>query len=329
MNLQFLMPIIKSSYKPSFLFKNAHFNTVFRTFFTSNTVDYKRHRLELKDGDFMDLDFLFSYADTILIALHGLEGSTNSTYIKAVSEYFDSNNIDVCAVNFRGCSGEDNRLFESYYSGRTEDLEAVIKFVNSEFNYKNIILLGYSLGGNMTLKYLGEQGENLPKNIKCSFGISVPCDLTDSSNQLSNTNNKVYLKRFLIDLKKKTLEKNKKFPDSFLSEEKIKAVKNFKQYDDLYTAPAHGFKDAEDYWEKNSCKPFLENITIPTLIINALDDTFLGDLCYPYEISQSHEHVFLETPKHGGHVGFNSKLIGKSGYWLEKRIYEFALKHLN
>lgn len=321
------MPLIESTYKPISLLKSAHFNTVFRTLFTASSVNYTRERLELNDGDFLDLDFVFSNCDTLVVILHGLEGSSNSNYISAISKYLSKQKVDVAAVNFRGCSGEDNRTFKSYHSGKTEDLDAVIKHINKEHNYKKIVVLGYSLGGNLVLKYMGEQGDNIDKKITGAIAISTPCDLTGSSIALSRSTNKIYLLRFMITLRSKALQKLKKFPTSFLNKEKILATKNFKDFDNLYTAPAHGFKDAEDYYMKNSSKQFLANITKPTLLVNALDDTFLNDDCFPYEIAKESKYLFLETPKHGGHIGFNSKLIGTSGHWLEKRIYNFIKDH--
>lgn len=323
------MPVLTSDYKPSLLFKNKHFNTIFRTFFMNITNVYKRKRLELEDGDFIDLDFSTNNSDTVVIALHGLEGSSESKYILAISKYLNKENIDVVAINHRGCSGEPNRLMQSYHSGRTDDLNAVLNYLDKNYNYQKIIILGYSLGGNMTLKYLGEQGENILEKVKCGIAISVPCDLTTSSVALESNENKIYMKKFMKTLKPKALHKLKQFPNSFLKEDKILAVQSFYDHDNLYTAPAHGFKDAEDYWKKNSSKPFLSNIKIPTLLINALDDTFLSEECYPIEAAENNGSFFLEMPKHGGHVGFNSKVISEKGFWLEKRILKFIKQQLN
>ncbi len=323
------MPLLTSDYKPTFLFRNTHFNTVFRTFFVHQSINYDRKRLELNDGDFLDLDISSVNSKTVVIALHGLEGSSNSKYIIAVSKYLNEQAIDVIAVNFRGCSGEPNRLLQTYHSGKTDDLDEVLKFINKNYNYTNIILLGYSLGGNITLKYIGEQAENIHPKIKCGIAISVPCDLKGSSVVLSKKENNVYLKKFMKTLKSKTLEKLARFPDSFIDKEKIVTAKDFNDFDNLYTAPAHGFKNAEDYWEKSSSKPFLSKIKTPTLMISALDDTFLSDSCYPTAIAKNHTFLFLETPKFGGHVGFNSKLFLKNGFWLEKRMFAFLKHYIN
>ncbi len=323
------MPTIKSTYNPSYFLKNTHFNTIFRTFFAQESVNYTRERMNLSDGDFLDLDFIRNNSETLLIALHGLEGSSNSPYIKAISKHFDLQGIDICAVNFRGCSGEDNKFLYAYHSGKTEDLHEVIQYINAKHDYKNILIVGYSLGGNVTLKYLGEQKFDIPMNVKSAIAISVPCDLASSSTVLAQKHNKLYMKQFLRTLKKKILLKSQKFPDSFIDIERIKAAKNFKDYDDAYTAPAHGFKDVEDYWAKNSSKQFLNTISIPTLILSAADDTFLSNECYPTKIVEENQHILLEVPKYGGHVGFNSKVIGKNGFWLEKRVLDFSTSIIN
>lgn len=322
------MPLIKSTYQPTYPFTKSHFNTVFRTFFSHIKINYKRERLELDDGDFMDLDVTSVNSETVIIALHGLEGSSDSTYILALSKVLNKATIDVVAVNLRGCSGEHNRVLASYHSGKTEDLDAVVNHINKNHNYKNIILVGYSLGGNITLKYLGEQGENLNTKIKCAIAVSVPCDLTGSSNALLQKSNMAYMHRFLKSLKEKAIHKNKQFPDASLDIDGLLTAKNFKDFDNLFTAPVNGFIDAQDYWTKNSSKPFLHAIKIPTLMVSALDDTFLSDECFPFEEAEDHQHLFLETPKDGGHVGFNSTFYGKNGHWLEKRIFQFMNDNL-
>ncbi len=322
------MPLIDSTYHPSYPFTKKHFNTVFRTFFSKIKINYKRERLELDDGDFMDLDISSVNSDTVIIALHGLEGSSESTYILALSKVLNSRDIDVIAVNLRGCSGEHNRILASYHSGKTEDLEAVIKHVNKNYDYKKIILVGYSLGGNITLKYLGEQGENLHQKIKCAIAVSVPCDLTGSSVALKRKENTAYMHRFLKSLKEEAIYKNTLFPEGKINLTEILNAKNFEDFDNAFTAPVNGFKDAQDYWVKNSSKPFLHAIKIPTLMVSALDDTFLSKECFPFEIAKNHKMLQLETPKYGGHVGFNSTFYGKNGHWLEKRIFNFLRGYL-
>ena len=283
--------------------------------------------MELKDGDFMDLDFVFSNSKTLVIAIHGWEGSSNSSYILALAKLLYKNSIDVVAANLRGCSGEPNRLFSSYHSGKTEDLDEIITHINTTYDYEELFIVGYSLGGNIVLKYLGESHNQKSSKIKAAIAVSVTCDLSSSAKVLAKKSNIIYMNRFLRTLKSKAREKHSQFPEENLNIDSILKVKNFKDFDGLYTAPANGFKNAEDYWKKCSSKPFLKNITIPTLLINALDDPLLSPECFPYEQAENHNFFFLETPKYGGHVGFNKSFFAKKNTWLESRILNFIQTH--
>ncbi len=316
------MSVLKNTaYKPSFLFKNKHFNTVYRTLFTKYNVQFNRERLELSDGDFIDLDISSVRSNKVVIAIHGLEGSSSSTYILSLTKVLNKHGFDVFAMNLRGCSGELNRLLSSYHSGKTEDLEAVIQHLKKNYHYKEIHIVGYSLGGNLTLKYMGEIGKQT--TIKSAVGVSVPCDLEATAIKMNALSNRLYLHKFLESLLAKTYQKLAAFPDSFLTKESIKRIKNFKDFDDTYTAPAHGFKDAEDYWRTSSCKQFIPFIKTPTLLITALDDPFFTKECYPTEEAKNNADFHLETTIYGGHVGFGSHLNFKQNTWCEYRILSF------
>ena len=178
------------------------------------------------------------------------------------------------------------------------------------------------MGGNCTLKYLGENS-NIPKEIKCAITFSVPTDLEGSSKALEHWQNTIYMQRFLNTLKKKSIYKYEKFPSSILNKQAILQAKNFIDFDNAVTAPLFGYKNAQDYWTKCSSKPFIPQIKIPTLVINALDDTFLSESCYPINECKNHKNVYLETPKYGGHVGFNSSPLKKEDVWSENRVYQF------
>ena len=316
------MPLIKSSYKPSFIFKNTHINTVYKTLFYNNLITYKRTRISTPDNDFLDLDFSTTGSNTLVIALHGLEGSSKSNYIVSLVNHLNSLQIDCVAVNFRGCSGEDNNNVYSYNSGKTDDLDLTINYITTNYNYSTIILVGYSMGGNITLKYLGEQTK-ISNSIKGAITISVPTDLEGSSNSLSHWNTKVYTNRFLKSLIQKTIQKNKLFPETSLNMELVKNAKNFADFDNAVTAPLFGYKSAQDYWRKCSSKQFLTSIKLPTLLINALDDTFLSESCFPFNEAKSNPNFHFESPQYGGHVGFNSHIFKKDALWSENRIYEF------
>ena len=320
------MPIIKSSYTPPFYFKNTHFNTIYKTLFIKGQIAYHRERIPTPDNDFLDLDFSTVGSKTLVIAMHGLEGSSQSKYIVSVVNYLNSKAIDCLAANFRGCSGEDNLQLYSYNSGKTDDVNAIIYHVLNKYSYTNILLLGYSMGGNITLKYMGET-QNIPSEIKGAVAISTPCNLEGSSLALSKWENRIYLKRFLRSLKSKSLQKLKKFPHNILNKEAILKANNFMEFDNAVTAPVFGFKNAQDYYTQSSSIHFIPTIQKPTLLINALDDTFLSENCYPFALANKHAYLSLETPTYGGHVGFNTALGKTKLYWSEHRIFEF-IQHI-
>ncbi|WP_456422827.1 YheT family hydrolase [Lutibacter sp.] len=320
------MPIVKSTYQPPLLFKNNHFNTVYKTLFYKNNICYKRKRIATPDDDFLDLDFSIVGSNTIVIAMHGLEGSSKSHYLVSVINYLNSKKIDCVALNFRGCSGEDNNQLYSYNSGKTDDLNVVINYILKQYSYKNIILLGYSMGGNITLKYMGETTK-IPSEIKGAVAISVPCDLEGSSNALAKWYNTVYIQKFLKTLKKKTVIKLEKFPNNNIDKAAVLNAKTFEDFDNAVTAPLFQYKNAKDYWNKCSSKPFIPAINKPTLLISALDDSFLSKSCYPIKEAKNHKYLTFEMPKYGGHVGFNTSYVGKDLLWSEKHISNY-IEHI-
>ena len=317
------MLIENANYNPQFIFKNKHFNTIYRTVFQQTIINYNRKRIETEDRDFLDLDFSIVGSKKVVLIIHGLEGSSNSTYVQSLALVLNTNNFDTVSINLRGCSGEANRLLSSYHSGKTDDLDTVFHYLKQHCSYEEFYLVGYSLGGNMALKYTGEKGSAISNEIKKTVGVSVPCDLKGSSESLSSFWNKIYMQRFLVTLKQKVLDKSKEFPDSFIDKEKIQNATNFYDYDNLYTAPAHGFANALDYWSKCSSKQFIPEIKIPTLLVTAKDDPFLSDSCFPIREALDNNYFTLEMTKYGGHVGFNDKFLTKEGLWLENRIANF------
>ena len=315
------MPLVPSDYKPPFPFRNGHFSTIYAGLFRKvNGLMQKRERLELSDGDFLDLDWSESKSSTnkVVILIHGLEGNAQRHYIAGSAKKFNQNNFDACAINLRGCSGTQNRLYRTYHSGATEDLEEVIQYLLAKKSYTNIYLMGYSLGGNLVLKYLGENNK-IPVEIKGAVGVSVPCSLKSACDELLKSKNTLYSQRFKKNLLAKLNEKRLVFPEK-ISETDIKSISTLKDFDDVYTSQAHGFKDAFDYYEKCSCLQFLKNITIPSLLLNAKDDSFLGEACYPFRQALENQNLYLEVPDFGGHVGFFGR---KNISYAEKRGVAF------
>ena len=320
------MPFIEnSSYKPPRFLTGAHLETIFPSLFRRvKEPSYRRERIEIPDGDFLDLDWSGPKSERLVILCHGLEGSSEGAYIKGMANAFNQEGWQALAWNFRGCSGEDNRLFRSYHSGATEDLHHVVSHALKKKHIKEIVLLGFSLGGNMTLKYVGEKGSRLSKRIKKAVAFSVPCDLQACSHQLARPGNRIYMWRFMRTLKAKSLIRSRNFPEQLDTAPLLK-MKTFLEFDDYYTAPAHGFQDAVDYWTSCSSRQFLSRIRIPTLLVNAHNDPFLAPSCYPVQEARNSSSFFLEIPRRGGHVGF-AAFKNKGRYWSESRALEFIQK---
>jgi predicted alpha/beta-fold hydrolase len=314
------MPLLDSSYKkpPLYLF-NEHLETIFPSMFRKIDGDYERERLELNDGDYLDLDWMIKGNDKLVIISHGLEGNSERHYSKGMAKYFSDQGWDSLAWNCRGCSGEINRLPRFYHHGATEDIAAVINHA-IEKKYNSISLVGFSMGGSMTLKYLGEQNENLPPEVRSAATFSVPCDLSSSAKELDKPKKRFYLNRFLKKLGKKIRAKAELYPE-LISTEGFEKITTFREFDNRYTAPLHGFKDADDFYNRASSGTYIRSINIPTLIVNALNDPFLPEACYPFDIAEHHKLVHLETPAKGGHVGFT--MSGKKENWMEIRAFEF------
>ncbi len=315
------MPLVESAFTPPIPFRSGHVSTIYSALLRkAPPAEQQRERITLPDGDFLDLDWTLAgpLCDRVVILLHGLEGNAQRPYMMGSAALFSQAGFDVCAVNFRGCSGTPNLSFRSYHSGATEDLSAVLEHILNSRNYKRHFLKGFSLGGNLILKFLGEPS-GLTRQIEAAAVISVPCDLHDSLRQLNRPQNWLYAQRFLKSLREKAGEKQKRFP-SLLSSEDVSNIRTLQDFDDLYTSRAHGFRDALDYYQKCSSIRFINGVQTPTLLLNAQNDSFLGPECYPYERCRNHPYVYLESPRFGGHVGFVDR---GAYYYSEKRSLEF------
>ncbi len=315
------MPLIKaSSYRAVPHLFNGHLETVVPSVFRKvDGVNYQRQRLELVDGDFLDLDWLRGNNSRLVIISHGLEGSSHRHYCSGMARYFFAHNWDALAWNCRSCSGEMNRLPRFYHHGATEDLQTVVAYA-LKCGYTTIALVGFSMGGSLSLKYAGEQKENLPHAIKAIVTFSVPCDLGSSAKELDKPANWFYRNRFLKKLEKKIKAKAILFPDQ-IDATHFEKIRTFQEFDDRYTAPLHHFKNAADFYAKASAKNYLPGIQIPSLIVNAENDPFLPAACYPTEVAATHARIFLEIPPRGGHVGFS--LPNNRLNWMEVRALEF------
>jgi uncharacterized protein len=320
------MPFLSmSNYRPRLLFKNAHIQTIYPPLFRKvKNIHYVRERIFTPDHDFIDLDWSRVGGDKVVIVLHGLEGHSRRSYVLGMIRAFNTRRWDAVAFNFRGCSGQPNRLLRSYHCGATEDLHTVLRHVMNRKRYTCISLVGFSVGGNLALMYLGEKKYPISPLIKSAAAVSVPCDLESCANKLAQRSNTLYMKRFLMMFHDKIRIKMRMMPNE-IDDANYHLIRTFKDFDDRYTATIHGFSSAKDYWNKCSCRQFLLGIDIPVLLISARDDPFLGKECYPVYEAKNSRLLYFEIPDHGGHVGFVD--FRPSGeYWHENRIAAFVTK---
>jgi len=314
------MPIIKSTFKPAWWLSNPHLQTLWSTFFRSSPdIELNDVRIELDDGDFLDLAITKLTNRPIVVILHGLEGSLESHYIKPLIKTLDDAGYGACFVHFRGCSPEINRLSRSYHSGDTQDLQSVINHLQNQYQQGVFAVIGFSLGGNVVLKWMGEQGESA--TTQTAIAVSVPFQLSHAGDRLEKSFSRVYQKHLISRCQEKY---TRKFADHASPlDVDVKQLNTFYTFDDQITAPLHGFKGADDYYRQCSSRQFLKHIQKPTLVLHSSDDPFMWKHTVPDEEELS-PSVQLELSDSGGHVGFISgKHPLNAEYWVDKRIVEW------
>jgi len=288
-------------------------------------IDTRRERIELPDGDFIDLDWANTESDgPIVLVIHGLEGSIRSRYAAGIMRTLSAQGLRPVLMNLRGCSGEPNRLPRRHHSGETGDLAHIVELLQRRHPGRPLAAIGYSLGGNMLLKWLGETGDSNP--LATAVAVSVPFDLARSSQRLGRGFSRLYAWALLRSLKGSIAEKLGRFSLP-ISAGQLHAIADFWQFDDLVTAPLHGFDGALDYYVRSSSRGFLSGIRIPTLVLHSRDDPFLYPDALP-KPSELSEQVQLELTRGGGHVGFVAGPPWAPRYWLEERIPAWLQSHL-
>jgi len=288
-------------------------------------LSLRRERIELRDGDFVDLDWTPGQRGPVVLVLHGLEGSSDSPYARGMLNVALASGWRGAVMHFRGCSGEPNRLDRSYHSGDTGDLADVVAILRAREDVSTIAVVGYSLGGNVLLKWLGERGREAP--LAAAVAVSAPYTLSLAADRLAGGLSRVYQSRLIREMCAKL---RRKFADRAAPVDLDAAYgsRDFWEFDDRVTAPLHGFEDVHDYYARSSSRQYLGGIGIPTLILHARDDPFMTPDVVPSrgELSPSTE---LEVSDHGGHVGFvHGALPWRPRYWLEERIPAFLRHHL-
>lgn len=324
------MSIIHHCFEPAWWLNNPHLQTVYPALLRKPpTLMRKRQRLFTEDGDFIDLDWYGDDDRAIVILLHGLAGSSQSGYILGLQHVLKQHGFSSVAMNFRGCSGEPNRLARSYHSGETEDIEFVYQSLRQQFPKSALAAVGFSLGGNVLLKWLGEQGCKV--KLFAAAAICVPLVLSACATRLDHGVSRLYRGYLLNELKRYIeIKKRHLLTKGWVTEAEkliqlgdLSSVQSFWQYDDLVVARLHDFKDVNDYYRRASSRQFLPKIRVPSLLIQARDDPFMTPDVLP-SVDELSSAVELEICSNGGHVGFIEKWRGFGHcYWLEKRIPAF------
>ncbi len=314
---------------------NRHQQTIWRAYFGETPmVPLVRERWETPDDDFLDLDFLapnpentMSAPPAAVLFLHGLEGSSQSKYILGMLKKTHAFGWHGAALNFRSCSGEINRRPRFYHSGETFDLDWVIRRLRTRWPASPLFVVGFSLGGNVLLKWLGEQGAKAESLIRAAAAVSVPFDLGVAAHNIDTGFGRVYGQNFLPSLKQKMLKKAAAHP-GLIDPAAVRKIRSYIQFENEAFAPLHHFKNAEDYWRQSSSKYFIDGIRLPTLMIHAKDDPFLPGEHLPMKKIGESRWLFPEISIHGGHVGFvQGRRPWQTSYWAEQEILQFFSRH--
>lgn len=307
----------------------GHLQTIVPALF-SHTPDvrYRRERWNTPDGDFIDLDWIGDRPQAPLVVLfHGLEGSSQSHYAKALMARLLAAGWNGCVPHFRGCSGEANLAPRAYHAGDSAEVDWIVRQMRRRHAQGPLFLAGVSLGGNQLLKWLGEQGAAAQAMVAAAAAVSAPLDLVACGRVLDyGVNRQLYTRNFLKTLKPKAIDKLRVYP-GLANAEQVARARTFKEFDRLFTAPVHGYIDHQDYWQRASSKPLLKSIAVPTLLLNARNDPFIPDDALPHadEVAAC---VECEFPATGGHVGFAQGTFPGHVDWLPQRLLGFFSGHL-
>lgn len=303
-------------YKRPWFLVNGHLETIWPSLFRRPPrPHYIRETIETEDGDFLLIDWARNGSDRLAVVSHGLEGDSERHYVVGMVNALLASGWDVLAWNFRGCGGPINRQPKFTHNGATEDLNAVVRHAIKKFGYRLVSLVGFSMGGNLSLVYLGRDRASVPEEVRAAVCLSVPCDLAAASARLAEPGNAVYMKRFMRMMGAKIRLQAVNHPELFPCAD-YHLLKTFADFDSRYTAPLHGFDSAEHYWHECSSVRYLDRIGVPTWIVNANNDPFLTPSCFPGEDVHGNPLVTLIRPEHGGHCGFMSASPGEE-YWSE------------
>jgi predicted alpha/beta-fold hydrolase len=315
--------IVPAAFRPAWWLPGAHLQTVWPALAPRRlSLAIQRRRVELPDGDFIDVDWV-GERGPIVVVLHGLGGASDSHYVRGMLNAIARRGWRGVLMHFRGCSGEANRLARGYHAGETGDLDTFITMLRHNEPQTPLAVIGYSLGGNVLLKWLGERGDAVP--VRAAAAVSVPFDLANAAARVHQGFSRVYEQRMLRSLKAVMSLKAAQQPLPW-NDRVIAAITSLREFDDRITAPLHGFRDADDYYARASCKPYLAAVATPSLVIHAADDPFMSPSVVP-TARQLSTAITLELSNHGGHVGFVAGQPWAPHYWLESRVPAFLATH--
>lgn len=314
-----------SGFRPAWWLPGPHLQTLWPTFFRKRPrLKLTPERVELPDGDFIDLAWYRHGGRPLVLVIHGLEGSLHSHYATTTLAALDQAGFDSLFMHLRGCSDEPNRLPRRYHSGATEDLAAVLDHLQTQHKLLPDAAVGFSLGGNLLLKFLGEGRYSVP--FRAAVAVSVPYRLGDCAVRLEQGFSRIYRNHLMDRLRRAYQVKFSRIPSPLNVD--VKKLKGFYDFDDQVTAPLHGFSGADDYYDRCSSRQYLAAIDTPTLLIHAADDPFMERQTVP-DASELGPGVSLELTNNGGHVGFVSgPSPWKPHYWLDDRIPAFLSARL-
>lgn len=318
---------VPDSFEPPWWLAGAHLQTLMGKFLRSASYrEFTRERIELPDGDFLDLDWTpeTNPLSPLVLLLHGLEGHTSRGYVLQACQTLAAQDMRAVALNFRGCSGEPNRTPRFYHSGETGDIGVVITHLRKRFPNRPIMAIGFSLGGNILLKFLGERSVAGETPVSAAVAVSVPYDLSAGADTLEiGLMARLYTWYFVRSLRAKVRAKQDSLGDT-IDLDAAQSSSTIREFDNAVTAPLHGFTDAEDYYHKSSSKKFLSTIRVPTLLVHSLDDPFLPSSAIPIQEVETNPYLTLVVTERGGHMGFIQNASSPvSSFWLEEQTSAF------
>jgi predicted alpha/beta-fold hydrolase len=320
---------MNQNYQPAWPFTSGWFNTIATNFWRSvgRPVAYQRSFVSTQDADTVAIDTAGIGSSCALLMVHGLEGNSYSAYMRGMARAAHGIGADAISMNLRGCGGHEPMQPATYHSGKTEDLAAVVEHLQQQRIYRQIGLIGFSLGGNLVLKYAGEQGSQLSASISAVSAMGMPYDLAQTAEAIDQPRNWLFKQHFLSSLRQRAIHMKARWPALPYSTKAIRAIRSLWAFDDSFTAPMNGFAGASAYYQQCSCKHFLADIAVPTQLVSAQDDPFVPAESVPCSEIRRQPHINFLNPQHGGHLGFGQwRMPGL--LWHEQQAGGFMSHHL-